>query len=86
MRPPFYVWQEDYQAAVLEIDPAQLASKIAKAEPAIQERKTQLLKDPEGSADELEAIARALRVVSILKEITQKTTASFNSAEGESCV
>lgn len=72
MRSPSYIWAEDYEAAVLEVDSGRLKAKIAEAETTIERRKAELLHNHLSSSDELEAIARASQVLSILKGIAQK--------------
>ena len=74
MQTPSYVWTEQYQAAVLEPDSAKLTAQITKAEAAIQQRRAELLPESSVSPDELRAIARALRVLTLLREIAEKRT------------
>jgi len=70
--PVSYVWTEEYQSAVLETDYETLMVKIAKAETTIQQRNAELLQKSPANSDELEAIARALRVLHVLKDIAQR--------------
>ena len=72
MRPSSYVWAQEYESAVLELDREKLIVKIAKAETAIQQRRAELLQQTPISADELEAIERASRALSALNEIAQR--------------
>ena len=72
MRPASYVWANEYESAVLELDPEKLVVRIAEAQTAIQQRKAELLQKPHINSDELEAISRALRALNALKEIAQR--------------
>jgi len=67
-----YVWTEQYQAAVLELDSEKLCAQIARAEAAIHQRKTEFLQEASASPDELGNITRALRVLTLLREIAEK--------------
>jgi hypothetical protein len=58
----------------LETDSEKLTVKIAKAETTIQQRNAELLQKSPANSAELEAIARALRVLNVLKDIVQKHT------------
>jgi hypothetical protein len=69
-----YVWTEQYQSAVLELDAEKLLTQIAKAEALIQQRKAELIHEPPDGSEELEAIARALQVLTQLRVIGQKCT------------
>ena len=70
MRPKTYVWSGDYAAAVLELDPPRLKSQIANAEATINQRRAELLQESAPCAEELYAISQALRVLTILREIS----------------
>jgi hypothetical protein len=70
--PASYVWTEQYQSAVLELDSEKLTAQITNAEKAIQQRKAELVQEPSASTDELQAIARALRVLTLLRDIAEK--------------
>lgn len=72
--PVSYVWTEEYQSAFLETDSEKFTIKIAKAETTIQQRKAELLPKFPASSAELEAIARALRVLNVLKDIARRHT------------
>ena len=72
MRASCYVWAQEYESAVLELDREKLIVKIAKAETAIQQRRAELLQKTPISSDELEAIERASRALSVLNEIAQR--------------
>ena len=72
MRPSSYVWAQEYESAVLELDREKLIVKIAKAETALQQRRAELLQQTPISADELEAIERASCALSALNEIAQR--------------
>jgi hypothetical protein len=68
----FYSWTEHYQAAVLELDPARMRQKAIEAETLIEQRKHELLRGSSPDPDEARAIANALRVLALLKEIANK--------------
>jgi hypothetical protein len=70
-----YVWAEQYQTAVFELDSEKLFAEISKAEALIQRRKAELLQESPASSAELAAIARALQVLIQLREIEQKRVA-----------
>lgn len=74
MRPASYAWANEYESAILELDPEKLMVKIVEAEAAIQQRKTELLQKIPVNSGELEAIARASRALNVLKEIAQRHT------------
>lgn len=67
-----YVWTEQYQAAILELDSEKLAAQITRAEAAIQQREVELLRESPVGPDELQAIAKALRVLTLLRDIAEK--------------
>jgi hypothetical protein len=69
-----YVWTEQYQSAVLELDSQDPLVQIAKAERLIKNRETELLQGATSDSTELGDIARALRVLTLLREIGQKGT------------
>jgi len=69
---PCYSWTEHYQAAVLELDSAKIQEKAIQAETLIQQRRKELLQEPSPNANEVQAIANALRVLTLLKEIANK--------------
>jgi len=68
-----YVWTEQYQAAVLELGMEDPLAEIAKAEVLIRSRKVELLQVAGTDSSELAAIARALRVLTLLRELEQKS-------------
>ena len=69
-----YVWTEQYQAAVLELGMEDPLAEIAKAEVLIRSRKVVLLQGSQATdSSELAAIARALRVLTLLRELEQKS-------------
>jgi hypothetical protein len=69
--PESSVWSQDYAAAFLEHDAEKLRVRITKTEQAIQQRRTELLQEASKS-HELDAIVRALRVLTILRGISEK--------------
>jgi len=81
LRPSSYVWAQEYESAVLELDREKLIVKIAKAETAIQQRRAELLQQTPISADELEAIERASRALSALNELAQRHKEQFSWCE-----
>jgi hypothetical protein len=72
MAPKTYVWSEDYEAAVLELDPQKIIARIDKAEATINERSSQLHRESGPCAEELQYMTQALRVLTILREISAK--------------
>jgi hypothetical protein len=62
-----YKWYEFYKSAVLETDWSKMEERIRAAEDAIRERESELNLDHGGSPEEREAIAGALRSLSVLK-------------------
>ena len=67
-----YVWTEQYQNALFALDAERLFAEIAKAEAAIQRRKSELLQGSTTGSDELAAAERALQVLVQLREIEHK--------------
>ena len=70
-----YVWTEQYQAAVLELDAEKLFAQIARTQVLLQMRRAELLCELPSNNEELGAITRALQVLSQLQEIEQKKMA-----------
>ena len=66
-----YVWTEQYQNALFALDAERLFAEISKAEAIIQRRRVELLRESTDS-DELTAIAKALQVLTQLREIEHK--------------
>jgi hypothetical protein len=63
-----HMWMEAYQAALLELDPKTLLSKVTKAEEFIRSRRAEILQ-VSNTGDELDAIERALKVLGLLRDI-----------------
>jgi hypothetical protein len=59
-------WRELYQAALLELHPEELRTRIDDAEKAIQQRITELRQDDSSSNEELRALDDALRGLRVL--------------------
>jgi hypothetical protein len=71
---PRYIWTEEYQAAIFEVDLEKMKNHATKAEELILRRRGELLREPSPDADEVEAIARALAALAVLKGIADKNT------------
>ena len=52
LRTPLYVWTEQYETAVLELDPRELTIRVANAESVIQQRREALALEPTATKDE----------------------------------
>ena len=65
-------WEKLYRAAVLESDRSKLLQRIEDAEAAILERSRSLSKPPGDNEEEQDAIARALHILSLLREAGQE--------------
>ena len=72
MNVPCYTWTEQYESAVFELDYEKLKDQAAKAEALIQRRKHELIEESLSAANELQAIAKALQVLTLLKEIANR--------------
>ena len=59
-----YLWQDDYIAALAEMDPAKKRERVYKAVVAIEQRRLSPL---EPGSDESQAVERAERALEILK-------------------
>ena len=59
-----YLWQDDYIAALAEIDPAKQRERVYKAVVAIEQRRLSPL---EPDSEEYQALERAERALEILK-------------------
>jgi hypothetical protein len=73
-RPARYVkqdWEKLYRAAVLESDRSTLLQRIENAEAAILKRSRSLPKPPGNDGKERDAIARALHILSLLRQSQQ---------------
>jgi seryl-tRNA synthetase len=60
-------WEKLYRAAIVEPDRSKLLQRVEDAEAAIRERSRNLSKSPANSGKEQEAIARALRILTLLR-------------------
>jgi hypothetical protein len=65
-------WEKLYRAAVLESDRSKLQQRIEDAETAILKRSRSLSKPPGKNRKEQDAITRALRILSLLREADQE--------------
>jgi hypothetical protein len=65
-------WEKLYRAAVFESDRSKLRQRIQNAEAAILERSRSLSKAPGDPGKEQDAIARALHILSLLREAGQE--------------
>lgn len=62
-----YTWYEVYRAALLETDWTRMEERIRAAESALKDRKNQMASDHGGSPEENQALADAMRSLSILR-------------------
>ena len=63
-----YVWQESYQAAILETDDMKLPQRLQVAKAAIDDRLHDLQLDHGGTPEERQAITDALGGLNVLRE------------------
>jgi hypothetical protein len=61
-----YVWEESYEAAILETDDKKLPNRILAAKAAINTRLHQLQLDHQGTPEERQAITDALEGLNVL--------------------
>ena len=62
-----YVWQESYQAAILETDDKKLPYRLQAAKAAIDDRLHELQLDHGGTLEERQAISDALGELNVLR-------------------
>ena len=62
-----YKWHEAYKAALLETDWSKMPERIQAAEAAVRQRKRELELDHGGTAEENQAIADAMRGLTVLR-------------------
>jgi hypothetical protein len=77
-----WVWQESYQAAILETDDKKLQNRLQAAKAAIDDRLHELQFDYGGTPEERQAIADALGGLNILRrelQICSHETGSSNA-------
>jgi hypothetical protein len=67
-----YVWQEPYEAAMLETDLAKLKQRIQAAKSSIDDRLQELLMDHGGTAEERLDISDALAALNVLRRGLEK--------------
>ena len=63
-------WQQLYQAAIMEIDPTKLSSRITEARQAIHDRAEDILTS--SSLAEHRSINSALRTLKVLEEVAER--------------
>jgi len=63
----FPAWEPEYNAALLEVDPAKLPERVAAAETAMRQRMRAIFGRTDADT-ERQAIGRALSALSVLKE------------------
>jgi hypothetical protein len=66
-----YVWQESYQAAILETDDRKLPQRLQVAKAAIDDRLHELQRDHGGTLEERQAISDALGGLNVLRRELQ---------------
>ncbi len=77
-----YVWEESYQAAILETDDKKLQNRIQAAKAAIDNRLHELQFDHGGTPEERQAITDALGGLNVLRrelQIRSQETGSSNA-------
>jgi hypothetical protein len=62
-----YTWHEVYKAALLETDWSRMPERIQAAEAALSQRKREFELNHGGTQEEIEAIADALRGLTVLR-------------------
>ena len=65
--PTSYIWQESYQAALLETDWTKMQERVQTAESEIHQRRLELSKDHCGTQEEREAVVNALNGLRVLR-------------------
>ena len=65
--PTSYIWQESYQAALLETDWTKMQERVQTAESEIHQRRLELSKDHHGTQEEREAVVNALNGLRVLR-------------------
>jgi hypothetical protein len=77
-----YVWEESYQAAILETDDKKLPNRLQAAKAAIDNRIHELQADHGGTPEEWQAITDALGGLNVLRrelQIRSRETGSTNA-------
>ena len=69
-------WQEQYQAALLELRPEELPQRIDNAQKAIQQRIAELRRNDSGFGEESQALDDALRGLRVLASTECKPPSS----------
>jgi hypothetical protein len=80
--PTEYVWQESYQAALIETDHEELPNRIHAAKVAIDTRLRELQTDHGGSPEERLAVSDALSALNILRKELETRSPEKNSSGG----
>lgn len=62
-----YKWHDVYKAALLETEWSKMEERIRTAETAIDDRKRELSQNGDGTPEETDAIAGAIRSLSVLR-------------------
>jgi hypothetical protein len=76
-------WQCRYEAAILELDPANLRDKVALAKSAMQQRLEDLNRAPDaGSTKEQRTLAHALMILRVLERVELKARLAARSQTG----
>jgi hypothetical protein len=77
-----YIWQQSYQAAILETDDKRLPNRLHAAKDAIDNRLHELQADHGGTPEERQAITNALGGLNVLRrelQIRSHETGSSNA-------
>jgi hypothetical protein len=76
-----YVWQESYQAAMIETDDKMLPNRLQLAKAAIDTRLHDLQMDHGGTPEERQAISDALAGLNILRRELEKRSSEKGSSK-----
>ena len=74
MKDNYYVWEELYEAAILETDDKKLPDSLQAAKVAIQSRLQEIQADRNSPPEELQAIVDALHGLKVLRTELEKRT------------
>ena len=83
MKPAGYVWQEFYEAAILETDDGKLVQRIRVAKAAIDSRLEVLQLDHGGTPEERQTIADALAGLNVLRSELERRTHDADSSNAK---
>jgi hypothetical protein len=78
-----YIWQESYQAAIIETDDGKLPHRLQAAKAAIDNRLHELQLDHSGTPEERLAVSDALAGLNVLRR--ELETRSHEKPSGRGC-